>query len=165
MASVQFCDLIVKFCQKNSVKCLSPNGFFCIFCIQFFQNSISPRTLLGSLRRSTDPLVGWGYPLPISPPLDAFGISLLGADSLSRFFLQARGGNAITRATTYTVQVLQAAVKANSQSSGNGRKIRPWQPPEHRRKLVKISGGGSRHEDIGGRRSLGAPWRVQSTSL
>jgi len=46
------------------------------------------------------------------------------------FFLQARGGNAITRTTTYTVQVLQAAVKANSQSSGNGRKIRRWQPPE-----------------------------------
>jgi len=72
-----------------------------------------------------------GIPSPHFPhPLDAFGISLLGADSLSRFFLQARGGNAITRTTTYTVQVLQAAVKANSQSSGNGRKIRRWQPPE-----------------------------------
>jgi len=32
----------------------------------------------------------------------------------------------------------------------------------HRRKLVKISGGVSRHEDDRRRKGLGAPWRVHA---
>jgi len=37
-----------------------------------------PGPRYGSLRRSPDPLVGWGggHPLPIPFPLDAFGISI-----------------------------------------------------------------------------------------
>ena len=50
----------------------------------------------------------------------------------------------------------------------SGESVEPMEevlPYWHRRKLVKISGGARGTRIIGGRRSLWAPWRVQSTSL
>ena len=45
-----------------------------------FRPGLRPGPRWGSSRRSPRPLVGWGggggHPLPISPPLDAFGVSV-----------------------------------------------------------------------------------------
>ena len=63
------------------------------FNLKIHQNSFLAGAPLGELTTlPTDPLVCWrgGHPLPIPLPLDAFGISILGALVIDAFSVSIR---------------------------------------------------------------------------
>jgi len=79
-------QLILWKCQKIP-NCYATDEFLKLKMHQnlnLFSARAPPRTPLGELRRSPDPLVGWGrgHPLPI-PPLDASGASINSSASSS----------------------------------------------------------------------------------